>query len=252
MNNTDKTILITGASSGIGKALAIHYASLNFQVILIARNIDNLNTVVSEILKTGGKAEAVSCDVTNAEAFQNVINKIFSKYKRIDIAHLNVGIGCPTHFDRFDLNEFKQVFDTNVYSIINGLNAIVPIMMKQQFGKIVATGSLADSRGMKGSSSYAASKIAVAHIIESARNELARFGIKVILARPGFVKTSLTAKNNYNMPFIITAEKAAKIIIKRVEKNNTRISFPLPMAIITNLFKLMPNCIYDKIMNCVK
>jgi short-subunit dehydrogenase len=244
MKYNNKTVLITGASSGIGKALSLAYAELGANVVLLARNADKLNELTEEIISKSGSAFSIPCDVTGFDKMKESIEIIIEKYKRIDIAFLNAGISGKTNFFDLDVEQLKEVYNTNIFGVMNGFKAITPYMVKEKSGIIAVTGSLADCRGLPNSGSYSSSKIAISHLVESAGIELKKYGIKIILIRPGFVESKMTEKNQYQMPYLMTAEKAAKIIIKGIEKNKSKISFPFPMVALTNIVKFIPDIIY--------
>ncbi len=243
-----KVVLITGASQGLGKYCAFEFASRGYDLFLTARNYDALKQVETEITKNYGvRCEIFPLDVANLEDWQQSRDFFFEKYSKIDIMLLNAGISNPMWFEAFDLNNFRDSYETNIFGVLNGFNTFLPYFLEKQKGTIAVVSSLADSRGFVGSSSYCSSKIALSYIAESASIELADKNIKVINIRPGFVKTNMTAKNQYSMPFIMGPERAAKIIVDGIEKGKNVISFPLITHILTSIIRLTPRFIYQKL-----
>ncbi len=249
-------ILITGASQGIGRALAVHYADRGDYVLLAARNENALNELCDELQAKGHSSDYVVCDVTSMDAMQAAVDFMKDKVGGIDLAILNAGVGGNNRFGESkskSLSEsVKTIFDVNVFGLIHGFDAVVPVMKKQGYGKIAGVSSLADARGFPGSGAYCASKAAATHLLEAARLELKRYGIEVITIRPGFVKTNMTAKNNFNMPLLMEASKSADIIARGIDKGKKRIAFPLPMAVVSGIAKAVPDAVYELITSLPK
>ncbi len=242
-------ILITGASQGIGRALAVRYAERGDYVLFAARNENALNELCDELQAKGHAADYVVCDVTSMDAMQAAVDFMVDKAGGIDLAILNAGVGGNHRFgeskNKSLTESVKNIFDVNVFGLIHGFEAVVPVMIKQGYGKIAGVSSLADARGFSGSGAYCASKAAATHLLEAARLELKRYGIEVITIRPGFVKTNMTAKNNFNMPLLMEASKSADIIASGIDKGKKRIAFPLPMAVVSGIAKAVPDVIYE-------
>ncbi|TAL67579.1 MAG: SDR family NAD(P)-dependent oxidoreductase [Bacteroidetes bacterium] len=245
MNSDTKKILISGASSGIGRALAIEYGRRGADVILLARNEEQLNVTKQMLERKGGRGFVKVCDVTGWEYMNSAVEFAVNTLGGIDIAILNAGISGSQNIDGMDIEKFRQLFEVNFFGIVNGFNTILPIMKKQGNGKIVGIGSLADFRGVPGVSAYNSSKAALSNFLESARIELKQFGIQVITVKPGFVKSSITEKNEFYMPMLMEADKAAIIIVDGIEKNKSSIKFPMPIVFSTFLGKIAPAPIFD-------
>ncbi len=226
----------------------MEYASQGAELFLAARDKKALIEVCEKIRSKGGKAHYKICDVTDRKAVRDTINSAFDIMERIDLAILNAGVGGYNLFQSWNNDQFHKVMDININGIVYALEFLVPAMIKQGGGIIAGIGSLADARGFPGSSTYSASKAAAAYILESARVELKRHGIRVITIRPGFVKSNITAKNQFHMPFLMEADKAAKIIAKGIQRKKQVISFPFPMAFSTKLVKVLPNFLFDLFM----
>ena len=238
-------ILITGASRGIGKGLAIEYAQAGNTLFLMARDNDRLSELKETIIRLGAKCQIYKTDVTNINQIETGIKHFDFQTKGIDLVFLNAGIGIPSRFSDFDISIFRKVYDVNVFGVINFFQYLLPIMKKQGHGIIAVTSSLADSRGFPFSSAYSSSKAAITRILEAARLELKEYNINIITIRPGFVKTDMTDQNKYKMPFLMSSEKACVIIRNGIDKRKAYIDFPFPTAFLTRLLYLMPNTLYE-------
>jgi short-subunit dehydrogenase len=243
--NNNLRVLITGASSGIGRALAVEYGKRGADVLLLARNEEQLNITKKMLESKGGRGFVKVCDVSKQDDMNSAVEFAMKTFGGIDIAILNAGISGSENVDGMDINKFRQIFEVNFFGIVNGFNAIIPIMKKQEYGKIVGNGSLADFRGAPGVSAYSSSKAAMSNYLESARIELKHLGISVITVKPGFVKSGITAKNDFYMPMLMEAEKAAKIIVDGIENNKKSIKFPIPIVFAAFLGKLIPAILFD-------
>lgn len=246
--NQLKNILITGASRGIGKALAYEYASNGANLVLLARNEEALKLISTDLNKGKAKILYRKCDVSDGKQILNAIEFARDSMQTIDAAILNAGISIKDWIDNFNIDEFKKVIEVNLYSIAYNLKFLVPIMKKQGYGTIAGISSLAEGRGYPGSAAYSASKAAVTRLLESARLELKKHNINIITVKPGFVRTDMTAKNEFMMPFMIDPGKAARIIRRGIERNKNNIQFPLGTIILSKISTLLPNFIFDPLM----
>lgn len=241
-----KVVFITGASQGLGKYCAIEFANRGYDLFLTGRNYPALEEVKNEIIRNFKvNCEIHQLDVTNIDNWNLVKDKFFDNFSKLDILLLNAGISNPMWFEQFDLQNFRYTYETNIFGVLNGFNAFLSHFQEQQNGTIAVVSSLADSRGFVGSSSYCSSKIALSYIAESASIELAEQNIKVLNIRPGFVRTNMTAKNQYSMPFIMNPDRAAKIMVDGIEQGKSVISFPAITNILTKLIKFTPRFIYE-------
>ena len=240
-----KTILITGASSGIGKELTKQLLNSNCTLHILARRVDLLNNLKNELAQTNSRIFAYKCDVTNKEDIKNTFEQIFSTSSNIDIAILNAGTSFRSDITKFNSDEAHNVFQVNVMGIVYCVEQLVPKMIERKIGTIVGVSSLADSRGFAQSGVYCASKAAATRFLEGLRVELSEFGIKVLTVKPGFVKTALTDKNKFKMPFLMDADKAVKIILKGIKKGKRIIQFPLPTVLGSKLIGSLPVWLYD-------
>ncbi|HUX61826.1 MAG TPA: SDR family NAD(P)-dependent oxidoreductase [Ignavibacteriaceae bacterium] len=245
----NKSILITGASSGIGLALARRLAFENCNLALLARRKEVIEQEVSSFEKFAAQIIALKCDVTKIHEVENAVGEIKSKFGKIDVAILNSGISIPQNITNFKSSYAKEVLDVNVFGLFNFAEVLIPEMTANKDGIIVGVSSLADGRGFPQNGPYSASKAAASIYLESLRVELKKYNIKVITVKPGFVRTPMTDKNNFRMPFLIDVEQAADIIIKGIQKERTLIQFPFSTSIGAKLLKIVPNFLFDLIAN---
>ena len=244
-----KRIFITGASKGIGKALALKYANRGEELFLVARNIDELSALVNQINTKGGKAHFAHLDVTNREEYKTVINQTNDLMGGIDLAILNAGVSIHTHFVDYNSDNLRETIETNLFGVAYGLEYIIPLMKSQGNGTIAGVSSIADFRGVPGSSSYSASKSAVSYLLESARPELKPLGIDIVTIRFGFIKTDMTKKNDFYMPLLLTPEYTADKIVSGLDRGKRKIQFPWQMVLLTNIVRLLPYQIYENVIS---
>ena len=245
MNFNKKTILITGASSGIGYGLARAFTGEKCNLVLLARRKNLLDELADSLKESGSRILILKCDVTNKEEVKSSINEALNYFENIDIAVLNAGIGRNTSVHHLNSEDVKDIFNVNVLGVINFLEFLIPEFIKNKKGMIVGISSLADTRGFAKTGAYCASKAALSIFLESIRIELKKYGVKVLTVKPGFVHTPMTDKNDFEMPFIINLDKAVKIILKGIKKEKRIIQFPLPTVIGAKALKLLPDSFFE-------
>jgi len=239
-------IIITGASSGLGKALAKHYASLGAILGLIARSKTSLKALVNELPDTG--TVFYDIDVRDAESMQSAAGDFILRYGCPDIVIASAGIsqGTLTEYAE-DSKVFESILATNVTGIVNTFQPFITVMRTQGKGNLVGISSVASYRGLPGGSAYSASKAAVNSYLESLRVEMYGSGVSVITICPGYIVTPMTADNPFQMPFIMPAETAAKKIVHIINHRKLFSVIPWQMAIVARILKLLPNFIYDRL-----
>ncbi|MFN2493210.1 MAG: SDR family NAD(P)-dependent oxidoreductase [Pyrinomonadaceae bacterium] len=242
---SDKVVLITGASSGIGRGLAIEIASRGAKVGLVARRAGVLTEVVREIEAAGGQALASSGDVQSQSSIAAATDKVSEGLGPIDVLIANAGIAPTKDSARLTGDEVADVMNVNVVGAANSVAAVVPQMVARGHGHLVAISSLAAYRGVPKSAAYCASKAAVSAFFESLRLDLGPRGIDVTIIHPGFIKTPLTAGRKTQMPFLMEVDDAVKKIVGAVEKRRKRYSFPWQLATIVRAGMIMPIFMYD-------
>lgn len=249
MNFTNKVVLLTGASSGIGYSLAKSLPKENCSLALLSRSKSTLDELVTEIKNDGAKALSYKCDVGNLDEVKHAFERIKNDFGRIDIAILNAGVSHRADVKNYSVEIARNIFDVNVFGIINFIEQLIPDFIQRKEGMIVGVSSLAEARGFPKSGFYNASKSAASLMLESLRVELKPYNIKVLTVKPGFVRTPMTDKNDFQMPFLMDADKAAKIIIDGIKKEKHIIQFPLTTVIGSKIIKLLPDWLFDYLMN---
>lgn len=240
-----KRAIITGASSGIGEALARELGRRGWSLALLARRRDPIEILAREL----GNAVAVPCDVTDFTAVTDSVRKAESALGGpFDLAVANAGIGAPTHASKFKAEEAEQMVRVNVLGMMYLFDAVVPGMIEAGSGRFAGVASLAGLRGLPTSSVYSATKAAMQAFLESSRIELAPYGVGVTTINPGFVATPMTEKNRFKMPFLVNVDEAARIIADGLERGARVVQFPLPMSLLMRFVRLLPNAIYDRVM----
>jgi len=244
-----KNILITGASSGIGKQLAIDYAKRGDNLFLLGRNADRLNEVKSLCEQAGAKVEVAQISVTDKDAMTKLMTDWYKEHK-FDVVIANAGISGGTSIHQIDKAEqFDDVVDINIRGVFNTVNPIIPLMIDNGNGQIVLLSSMAGFVGLPTAPAYSVSKCTVKAYGDAIRPLLKKCGIKVSIVFPGFIKTPLTKVNNFEMPFLLEVEEASKIMMQAIDKQKAYIAFPWQMYFITRAMSLLPWFVRDFILS---
>ena len=240
----DKVIWITGASSGIGKALAIKFAKEGWKVAISARRENLLN----EIAKTYNDIFPYPLDVTDSKKCELVFNSIKERFKNVDISVFSTGIHDPKSEKSLDLNKVRQIMEVNFFGTINSVNAVYKYYKERKSGQISIVSSIAGYRGLPAGGAYCASKSALTSFTESLNFDMKRNNVRVSLISPGFIKTPMTDQNDFPMPMIKTPEFAAEEIYNGlVKKNAFEIHFPKSFTFIMKILQILPNWAYFKL-----
>lgn len=251
MKVRDRVVWVTGASSGIGEALSLELGRRGARVALSARRADLLQQLASRIIAAGGQAAPFPADVEDAPSLLEATRGIKEWAQPVDILVANAGTHIPSYPQHFDATEYARLMSINYIGMLNSLAAVVPEMVKRQAGQIVGVASLAGFRGAPSAAAYGASKAAMTHFLESARFHLKRERVQVTIVHPGFVKTPLTDKNNFFMPFLLSAERAAQVICDGIERDRKEIAFPLLFSWALKLGRVLPYPVYEQIVGTV-
>jgi short-subunit dehydrogenase len=246
-NWSQKVVFITGASSGIGRSLAIELGRRGAALGLLARRAETLREIVSEVEAAGGRALALPVDVKDANAVRGAAEQVREKFGRVDVLVANAGIGVTA--DARDLRpaEVADVIGVNVLGAVNSVAAVLPEMAEQKSGQLVVISSLAAYRGLPKSAAYCASKAAVSAFFESLRVDLRGSGVDVTIIHPGFIKTPLTAGRQAQMPYLMELDDAVKKIVRAIEAHKKSYAFPWQLATVVRAAMLMPSSLYDRI-----
>ena len=244
-NWNNKTVLITGASSGIGKGLALEIAARGGRLGLLARREDVLEEIVEEIKSRNGRAIAIAADVRDAEAVKAAADRCRAELGPVDVLIANAGIGVTNPASQLDPKQVAQVIDINVLGAVNSVAAVMREMVERGSGQLVAISSLAGYRGLAKSAAYCASKAALSSFFESLRIDLRHTGVTVTIIHPGFIKTPLTAGRAAKMPYLMELDDAVKKIVTAIEKGKKSYAFPWQLATIVRASMIMPIAMYD-------
>jgi short-subunit dehydrogenase len=246
MKSPYDVIVITGASSGIGRALALELAKLGGQIGLIARRINELDHLAKEINSSGGKAKIYSCDVSDRKDMLAAIQNIETGLGPIDLFIANAGISCHISAHAYDLDLIEKTYGVNLLGSLYGIQAVLPGMLSRKQGHIVGICSLASYRGMPLKGAYCGSKAALRLELESLRVELEPEGIAVTTICPGYIATPLVKKNSFKMPFLLPPDRAAELIKKAILRKRRIYKFPWQTVLLTILIRSAPNWMFDK------
>jgi NAD(P)-dependent dehydrogenase (short-subunit alcohol dehydrogenase family) len=271
MDWPEKVVLITGASSGIGRGLAIELARRGAKLGLLARGVatdqaaevkdrlagdrhlsepsPRLLEVVAEIKqKTQADPDKIlvlPADVRDPGSVRAAADRLQQEFGKIDVLVANAGIGATADATELDPAAVANVLSVNVLGAVNSVAAVLPEMVRRGAGQLVAISSLAAYRGLRKSAAYSSSKAAVSAFFESVRIDLIGTGVEVTIIHPGFIKTPLTAGRKSNMPFLMELDPAIDKIIWAIEKRKKSYACPWQLATLVRAGMLMPNFMYD-------
>ncbi len=251
--------IITGASSGIGSALARELARRGWALALLARRGDLLDALVVELSryqKPAGDAAgathavlavALPCDVTDSAAVRDAVARGEQLLGGpFDLAVANAGVGVPSHAAKFILSDAELMTRVNVLGMFNLFDAVIPSMIERRSGRFAGVASLAGLRGLPTSSVYSATKAAMQAFLEASRVELLQYGVSVTTVNPGFVATPMTEKNRFKMPFLMNADEAARIIADGFDRDARIVEFPRPMSFLMRAVRLIPSFLWER------
>lgn len=241
--------LITGASSGIGKAVALELARRKFKLCLTARREKELGEVAAEVEKAGGEALVQAGDVADRAAVERAAKAAEQRFGRIDILVAAAGIGMPRiPLEKvFDTDAVEQTFRVNLFGVVYAIGAVLPGMLARKSGQIAVISSLAGYRGLPRSHAYGGSKAGVNVLLEGLRIDLRGRGVGVTTVNPGFVDTPLVQKERDRLPFLVPADAAARTIVAGILKRKRIVEFPFPLVAAVRLGRaLVPDWLYER------
>lgn len=245
-----KSVIITGASSGIGAALAHEFANRGYNIALCARRVEKLEALQQALIQKNSNLQIITAalDVNALDTVPVVLNDIKTRLGNIDIVVANAGITGVRRTGSGDLSVDKSIMQTNLFGAIATIDAAVAIFREQGFGQIVGMSSFSAFRGIPGSAAYSASKAALTNYLQAVGTELYRKkDIKVTAIHPGFIRTEID-DNIDKFPFVIDADKAANTMFNAIEKGKTDIVVPSwPWAILRKVMPKLPESIIAKV-----
>ncbi|MBX7144848.1 MAG: SDR family NAD(P)-dependent oxidoreductase [Oligoflexia bacterium] len=251
MDLSNKVVWVTGASSGIGEALCFELARRGAKLALTARRAVELKSLAQRLGDYKATCLVKPGDVSDLPGMHRIADEIAGELGAIDFAIANAGTHIESFPEKFDSAQYEFLMNTNYGGMLHCFEAALPHMLCRHCGTLVGMASLAGYRGLPRAAAYGASKSAMIHFMESARFHLERQGIRVTIINPGFVKTPLTDKNDFFMPFLISAERAARYICDGLERERDKISFPPIFATLLEIGRMLPACLYNLIVRGV-
>jgi short-subunit dehydrogenase len=248
MSDPFQVAVITGTSSGIGRALAQVLAAEGCKVGLIARRRDQLEALAAEITSRGGTAAVAPADVGDRVQTAAAIEALRGQLGPIDLLIANAGVGVPTLLDPMNVADTEKMIRINLLGVVYCLEAVLPEMLRRGRGHVAAVSSLAAYKGFPGESGYCASKAAVNTFLEGLRIHLRDRGIAVTTICPGFVKTPMTDINDFHMPWLLTADEAARRIVRALRRKRKVYNFPWQTTLLMKLLAWLPDWFVARLM----
>jgi short-subunit dehydrogenase len=240
MSENQKKIWITGASSGIGKALSEKFASEGWKVAISARRKE----ILDEMAKTKN-IFSYPLDITNQDQTNNVFSKIINDFNNLDLCVFSSGTYDPKLEQEINIKQNKFVMDTNFFGVLHCIKSVEKYFKEKKNGHISIVSSVAAYRGLPNSSGYGPSKAALTNLTESLYFDFKKHNVRISLVSPGFIKTPLTDKNEFPMPFIKSPEFAAEKMFNGLTKSKSfEIHFPKTLTILLKIFRILPYKIY--------
>ena len=241
---SNKVIWITGASTGIGKALAMKFSKNGWNVAISARRLE----LLEEISKQNENIFSFPLDVTNKDECNKVFSEIKNKFGQIDLCIFSTGTWDPKKEKEIDVKQIENVMKVNFFGTVNSIKSVEKYFKELRKGHISIVSSIAGYRGLPNSTGYGPSKSALNNLTESLYFDFKKYGVRVSLISPGFIKTPMTDKNDFKMPFLKTTEYAAdKIYSGLINTNAFEIHFPKQLTIVLKILKILPNWLYLKL-----
>ena len=242
-------VFITGASSGIGQALALHYAQQGWRLALVARRIDMIKTWANACQISDGSYQIYGADVAQPESIMAAAQACLAQQGLPDVVVANAGISVGMEGGRRDdMAVLQRIFATNNIGLAATFQPFVAPMVQRGSGRLVGIASVAGIRGLPGHGAYCASKAAVINYCESLRGELRGTGVQVVTLSPGYVATPMTERNRYPMPFMLTSAEFARRAARHIQRASSYAVIPWQMAALAKLLRLLPNALFDRLL----
>jgi short-subunit dehydrogenase len=246
---SNQVAIVTGASSGIGWALAKVLAADGCKVGLVARRQDKLQSLADEITASGGVTALAAADVSDRTQTVEAIHVLARQLGPIDLLIANAGVGVPTLLNPVNVADVERMFQVNVLGVVYSIEAVLPDMLRRGRGHLAAISSLGSYKGLPGESGYCASKAAVNTYMGGLRIQLRSKGITVSTICPGFIRTPMTDVNQFQMPFLLEADEAARRIVRALARRRKVYNFPWQMSLVMKLVAWLPDWVLDRAMH---
>lgn len=247
---SDEKIFITGASSGIGAAMAIEYAKRGAILGLVARRKDKLSDIAKQCSDQGANSvETYSLDVTDEKLSAEIAKEFMTMADGIDVVVANAGLALPDHMSAGNSAQINQVLNTNIMGVTNTIIPFIPRLKEQKRGKLVIVSSIASFMPMSFFGGYSASKVAVRRLSDSWRETLKKHNIQVTTICPGYVKSEMTDVNDFHMPFLMDADVAARKIIRAIDFGKKTYIFPWQLRYLITAMKPFPDKLLLKLLS---
>lgn len=237
-----RLVWITGASYGLGRMVALQLAARGDRVAVSARSADKLKVLAGEAPE--GRILPYALDLTDRQAVADTVARIEAEQGPIDIALLNAGTHEPVSADDFDVDKLRKLVELNLMGTANCLEPLLNAFKRRGRGHIAIVASVAGYRGLPTSAAYGATKAGLINMAESLKPECDRLGVKLQIVNPGFVRTPLTDRNPFPMPFLMEPEDAAAALIRGLDGNGFEVSFPKRFIYLLKFLRCLPYALY--------
>ncbi len=241
---TWRTAWCTGAGKGIGRALALRLAREGCRVAVSARTESDLVTLADEAKGLRGEVLPFPLDVTDEQAVTRAVDDIEKAIGPLDLAVFNAGNHIPVRAADLSVKAFRDLIEINFMGVVHGVTAVLPRFIERRGGHVALVASVAGYRGLPTAAAYGASKAAVINMAESLKPELDRYGVRISVINPGFVRTPLTDKNTFPMPFLIEADDAAERMFRGLSRGRFEIAFPRRFVWGLKVLRCLPYGLY--------
>lgn len=239
-----RTAWITGGSTGIGRALALELVRRGCRVAVSGRAIESLQSLEAEAKGLPGEVIALPLDVADRDATLRAGKEVFARLGEIDLMVACAGTHVPMKVDAFSSSPFRKLVETNIMGTVHALEAVIPRFVGLKRGHIAVVSSVAGYRGLPTAAAYGASKAALINMSEALHVELKRHGVTLQLCNPGFVRTPLTDKNTFPMPFLMPVDKAGRQFYEGLVSGRFEITFPKRFTWMLKLMRILPYALY--------
>jgi short-subunit dehydrogenase len=246
---SNQVAVVTGASSGIGRALAKRLAAEGCKVGLTARRREQLADLAAEIEKAGGTVACAPADVGDRAQALAAIHELAARLGPVDLLVANAGVGAPTLLNPLNVGDVEKMIRVNFLGVVYSIEAVLPDMLRRRSGHLAAVSSLAAYKGLPGESAYCASKAAVNGYMEGLRIQLREHRIAVTTLCPGFVRTPMTEVNKFHMPWLLGADDAARRMVGALRRRRKVYNFPWQLALVMKVLAWLPDRLVARLMH---